>query len=888
MNPLLQQFIQEARDLLQDISTHLLALEDQPDSSALMTELFRQVHTLKGNSGLFDFPEMTRVLHAGEDLMDAVREGRVRYSRTLADPLLDAMDFVAMLIDRIEPGGSYDAGYAAAAEGFARNLRALLPEPTVQPEQFAETVRPDPVAIVLPALTGVPEAARMAAWRAAESGKPLFMLGYRPDDDCFYRGEDPFHQARQVPELLWGTAVARQAWPPLAELDCYRCQVDFYLLTSASRTALQEHFRYTPEQIRLEPVEPLSLIVPTGHLNGGPVYRDFVAEALELLDAQDREGLELLIRTLLDLSSPDLWLASDLRWLLVVLETRPEEDALLRRLIEALNSLTGPDLSDLSASASLAAVAALPEAAPPSGSIERGQVESVLATQLEILALPDQGAWLEGRIKSVAVTVKACLGSLGEPAAELDAALAASLTSRSAQPLRHWLHARLQGGEAPGVEPPPVQAAPVCEPVAAAQPVPGEAMPEGTRRDTEDTRPSHGRDDLQPGKILKVDQARIDRLMNLIGEMVVAKNGLPYLANRAENQYGVRELAREIKAQYAVINRIAEEMQDAIMQVRMMPVSFIFKRFPRLVRDLARKLGKEVELALEGEDTEADKNIIESLADPLIHIVRNSMDHGLETPAARQAAGKPVTGHLLIRALQESDRVLIEISDDGQGIDPALIKRKAYGKGLIDEAQLERISDQEAINLIFTPGFSTADAVTDLSGRGVGMDVVRNAIDRVGGTIELASHPGRGTTLRLSLPLSMAVTHVMIIESNRQIFGVPMDLIVETVRLPQTAIHTIKQRKTTVLRDQLIPLLALNELLAMDAAPLANADGELATLVVRVGNEPVGLLVDEFHEVVDVILKPLPGELARLGCYAGSALLGDGSVLMILNPRELL
>ena len=191
MNPLLQQFIQEARDLLQDISTHLLALEDQPDSSALMTELFRQVHTLKGNSGLFDFPEMTRVLHAGEDLMDAVREGRVRYSRQLADPLLDAMDFVAMLIDRIEPGGSYDAGYAAAAEGFARNLRALLPEPTVQPEQFAETVRPDPVAIVLPALTGVPEAARMAAWRAAESGKPLFMLGYRPDDDCFYRGEDP-------------------------------------------------------------------------------------------------------------------------------------------------------------------------------------------------------------------------------------------------------------------------------------------------------------------------------------------------------------------------------------------------------------------------------------------------------------------------------------------------------------------------------------------------------------------------------------------------------------------------------------------------------------------------------------------------------------------------
>jgi two-component system chemotaxis sensor kinase CheA len=319
-----------------------------------------------------------------------------------------------------------------------------------------------------------------------------------------------------------------------------------------------------------------------------------------------------------------------------------------------------------------------------------------------------------------------------------------------------------------------------------------------------------------------------------------------------------------------------------------MPVSFVFQRFPRLVRDLSRRLGKEVDLVLEGEDTEADKNIIEALADPLIHIVRNSLDHGLELPDVRAAAGKPRAGRLAIRARQESDSAVIEVSDDGRGIDPGVIRRKAYEKGLIDEQALERLSDEEAVNLVFRPGFSTAESVSDLSGRGVGMDVVRNAIDKVGGSIALTSRVGEGTTIRLSLPLSMAITNVMIVESDRQIFGVPMTQVVETVRLPRANVRTIKTQKTVVLRDRLVPLRALNDLLAVNAEQVANADDELAALVVKTDGGQVGLLVDDFREVIDVILKPLPGELSKIGGYAGTALLGDGSVLMVLNPKELI
>lgn len=351
---------------------------------------------------------------------------------------------------------------------------------------------------------------------------------------------------------------------------------------------------------------------------------------------------------------------------------------------------------------------------------------------------------------------------------------------------------------------------------------------------------------------------------------------------------GQRELAREIKNQYAVINRIAEDMQHAIMQVRMLPVGTVFQRFGRLVRDISKRLGKEVQLIIEGEDTEADKNVIESLADPLIHILRNSLDHGIETPDVRLAAGKPAHGTLRVSARQDGDRVVLDIRDDGAGVDTARVRAKAVERGLIPADRAEALSDAEAVQLVFLPGFSTADNISDLSGRGVGMDVVRSAVERVNGTVQLSSVRGQGTTLTLTLPLSMAVTHVMMIRSAGCRFGVPMDLIVETVRVPADEIHRFKQAQTVVLRGRIVPLRPLNELLGMDEPARLNAEGEHAVLVLRWGGEPIGLIVDDFDGTSDIILRPLEGVLGGMTGFAGSALMGDGSVLMILNPKELL
>jgi two-component system chemotaxis sensor kinase CheA len=534
-----------------------------------------------------------------------------------------------------------------------------------------------------------------------------------------------------------------------------------------------------------------------------------------------------------------------------------------------------------------------PAAETAAAADDAADLATLLATQREILTLPVEAPWHLGRLQAAGRALAGCLHASGrsDSVPALEVAVASAAAEASSAPLLEWFDGQFPAGAEGAVRSRvlPADAGPSLD--TAVQPTPGPTSRDGAAAPQDaDAELKFGRradDGPTATKSLKVDAVKIDRLMDLIGEIVVAKNALPYLADRAESVFGVRELSREIKAQFAVINRISEEMQDAIMQVRMMPVSFVFQRFPRLVRDISRKLGKDVRLVLEGEDTEADKNIIESLGDPLVHIVRNSLDHGFEVPDARRAAGKAPTGTLTIRARQESDRVVIEIEDDGRGIDPQAIRQKAYEKGLIDEAALERISDQDAINLVFAPGFSTVEVISDLSGRGVGMDVVRSAIERVNGSIALESRTGLGTRIRLSLPLSMAVTNVMIVESAGQLFGVPMDSVVETVRVPRTEIRAIKQAHATVLRGRVVPLKSINRLLGLAAPPLSNADDELAVLVVRIGDESVGLLVDEFRATVDIILKPLTGVLAGLLAYSGSALMGDGSVLMVLNIKEL-
>ncbi|RWX81005.1 chemotaxis protein CheA [Neorhizobium lilium] len=901
MNPLLQQFLSEGRDFIEQIGQKLLILEETPNNEAVVGELFRFVHTLKGNSGLFDLPILTRVVHAAEDLLDRVRDHELTVTSELTDDLLSAMDFVVQLLDEIEDGGTIPDTYLPDATKLVDRLRSLLPERDVhEDEEGAEETMPAPTDWSW--LSRLTEEQRVQALAQTPADQAIWALFYLPEPQCFFKGEDPLLLLKHVPGLAGFSIRAAQPWSPLDELDIYTANLAIDALSMADRAELDEHLRYVPEQIAVYQLPRFALAVPTGDASEVPgVYADFFDRARDCLGRSDMDGLRVAVDAMLDMINPTLWMASALRWCLC-LQDMGFDTSVLAFHLEATADHKIPDwfLFNRTQSASLnapdkqAAPIAVEDPKLPAGTLSDMELalwDRIFETQRQFLAIPSASAQWGGRLASVYNTLTGLLRAKGDvqALAALEDAAETSEQEKSFAPLLEFLD-----GYGPiavcNDEPLAIVAeetvVPMVVELAAERQIrqdrrAGEGAIESTRRAAEVSADKAVR-------TLKVPQEKVDRLMDLIGEMVVAKNALPYLAARAEDVFGSRELGREIKSQYAIINRIAEEMQDGIMQVRMLPVDAIFQRFPRLVRDVAKQLGKKVRLVIEGEDTEADKNIIESLGDPMIHILRNSLDHGIEMPEVRAADGKAEEGRLSVRASQEGDRVLIEIEDDGKGIDPAVIKRKAFEKGLIDEQRLDTISDADAVQLVFAAGFSTAETVSNLSGRGVGMDVVRSSLEKVGGQVRLTSEKGKGTKIILSLPLSMSVSNVMMVDIGGQNFGVPIDVVVETVRIKQSDIHIFKQRRTAVLRGRIVPLYSTDELLASHNPPKPNADGEYAVLVARVHGETVGIVVDGFAQTIDVILKPLEGALAGLAGFAGSALLGDGSVLLVLNIKELI
>jgi len=385
------------------------------------------------------------------------------------------------------------------------------------------------------------------------------------------------------------------------------------------------------------------------------------------------------------------------------------------------------------------------------------------------------------------------------------------------------------------------------------------------------------------GRSLRVDTARIDALLDLVGELIVAKNSLGHLV--AQLGEADPRLARAFGESQAEIAALAEAMHHTVLGVRMTPLARTFRRLPRLAREAAAGLGKLVALDIRGEAVEADKTIVDGLFDPLLHLLRNALDHGIEDPVARAESGKPATGRITVEARSEGGGVVIEVTDDGRGIDPARIRQIAMERRLMSEAAIGALDDASAIQLVFQPGFSTASAVTALSGRGVGMDAVRTAVEGLGGKVTLASRPGAGSTIRMVLPQRASVTTVLLVRMGTEIFGVPMEAIAETARIPADSILPLRHGEAFVLRDRTVPLVRLPSLLDRPAGPR----GDIAqVLVTGTGADRIGVEVDGFAGRTEVLLRPLAGLLSGMPGLLGTALLGDGQVLMVLDLPELI
>jgi two-component system chemotaxis sensor kinase CheA len=378
---------------------------------------------------------------------------------------------------------------------------------------------------------------------------------------------------------------------------------------------------------------------------------------------------------------------------------------------------------------------------------------------------------------------------------------------------------------------------------------------------------------------VRVDTKRLDDIMNLVGELVLVRNRLSTLRAAMHDE--------QVNKAVANLDLVTSDLQSAVMKTRMQPIKKVFGRFPRVVRDLSRSLNKKIRLELRGEETDLDKNLVEALADPLIHLVRNSVDHGIETPEERKANGKPEEGHIVLSAEQEGDHILLMIQDDGKGMDPDVLRSKAVEKGMMDEEAASRLTDKDAYNLIFMPGFSTKTEISDVSGRGVGMDVVKTAIAGLNGTVEIDSEYGKGSIIRIKLPLTLAIMPTLMIIVGQQRFAIPLTSVSEIFDLDLSRTNIVDDQEVVIVREKAIPLFYLRNWLVKEGVNAAQ-ETQGHVLVVFVGSKRVGLVVDQLVGQEEVVIKPLGSGLHGLAGFAGATITGDGGIALILDVPGLI
>ncbi len=899
------EFRAEALDLLIELDSALLALETEADDSTLVHRVFRAIHTIKGSGATAGLAHLARFAHGMEEAFDLAREGRLAVTPELIDCGLKACDVIRLIIEETGEGKAV-AGEVEVTGAFAR----LLPAPEHTPAGRAEEAKPE------------------AAVRAA------FEIVFKPHREIFYSGADPVTLLDDLRELGQAhiTAHADQV-PALPALEAEHCYLwwEILLVTDRDEAAIGEVFVFVADEcdvlIRLREDQGAAVAL----LGAVPAeaFELFVVECEDRLEEMESDALALerqpASRDRLDslfrgvhsikgnaglllgqVQGAALASGHPLQLLLRVahgleslldpfrgatagpvsgetIQTALETGDAIRTLLGSLThkGAGGP------VSAGLLGRLGVRTNAAPSGQTVDGREAAFLNTTSQCVEMiegcfrrmenggestgPVLETWLRGlRTLSAAARYGNC-PELEEPVARqlriLDAAVrtGAALSSVERSELGRALRAArsILGRMSPAADP-----SPAPQPGGAVQP-PAKTPPD---RPDASAAPS----------TIRIEQNKLDRLMRVVGELLVARGAFPLLVQKLNHGADSAGVAKDLKEAGSNISRIADELQASVMSIRMLPVKTVFQRFPRLVRDLARTLGKEVRLVIEGEGIELDKTILEQIGDPLVHLIRNAVDHGLEAPEERRAAGKDASGQLTLRAFHEAGGVAIEIADDGRGLDAGALKRKAVEKGLLTREAAAALSEEGAFQLVFLPGLTTAAKVTDVSGRGVGMDVVRSNVRNLQGAIEIRSKMGRGTALLIRLPASLMVSKGILLEAGAEEYILPLSNIRDMVKLPPREAHEYGGLTLARVRGTTYSIFNLAEMLGLAPAKTP----ELSVAIVEAGAVKYGLVVDKFLSEVEVLVKPLAAGLEQCKEFQGAAIMGDGRVVLVLNALE--
>ncbi|WP_047336050.1 chemotaxis protein CheA [Pseudomonas protegens] len=738
---ILQDFLVEAGEILEQLSEQLVELESRPDDADLLNAIFRGFHTVKGGAGFLQLNELVECCHIAENVFDILRKGERRVDSELMDVVLEALD---------------------AVNGMFSQVRERTEITAATPELLAALARLAEPAGAEPAAPAVEEVVEPVAEPVAEESPAGDIT-----DNEFELLLDSLNAAKAEAEAAPAAAPAAQGEPASDEI------------TDAEFESLLDQL-HGKGQFAPDAVAPAAASATSGAAGAGDEITDDEFEAL--LDQLHGKG---------------------------------------NFAVDALDS----------------AVAAAPAAAAPSAAA----AGSDLITDHEFESLLDE---LHGKGKFSETPGAA------KPAAAT-AAPAAAATAAVAKPAAKKAEAP-KAAAAPAAAPAPARAA------AAAPPA------EKPASEAETT--------------VRVDTARLDEIMNMVGELVLVRNRLVRLGLNSGDEAMSKAVSN--------LDVVTADLQTAVMKTRMQPIKKVFGRFPRLVRDLARQLKKEINLELVGEETDLDKNLVEALADPLVHLVRNAVDHGIESPEEREASGKSRGGKVVLAAEQEGDHILLSISDDGKGMDPNVLRAIAVKRGVMDKDAADRLSDTECYNLIFAPGFSTKTEISDVSGRGVGMDVVKTKISQLNGSINIYSTKGQGSKIVIKVPLTLAIMPTLMVMLGNQAFAFPLVNVNEIFHLDLSRTNVVDGQEVVIVRDKALPLFYLKRWLVSSAAHEEQREGHV--VILSVGTQRIGFVVDQLVGQEEVVIKPLGKMLQGTPGMSGATITGDGRIALILDVPSML
>lgn len=995
---LFADFIAEAKEHLETIEPNLLELEKAPGNLALLNDIFRPMHSLKGASGFLGLNRINQLAHKSENILDELRKGSMVVTPEIMDVILASTDALRQMIDNLESSnseGEVETGHIMAQIDAIMAGESPVP---AQPGQAAPASPVFPAEEVTPAAAaGLSEAESLSAagdmpdvplfgpssatqsqdsatvnadgmsgkeWVATLPALPSYALTAFGESHL----KDFIDESIEIIENLTNGLLELEENPTgQGELvnDLFRFfhnmkgnsgiigYSDLNALTHEAETLLnnvrQGKITPTHELIDLlllvvDVMEALVHNIDVASGQASPFETDSVVKQLqnalaggpialpaELLTAQGREQadsgnpehahdaadvadapVEVVTPTIIPVGSEGddaeafrVTVQQQIEIIHAALETLKKDgshkdsiDALYRCLLAIKNACGFMGLADIKTYAER--TAGIVDQGRSSG-IDFDLMVDLLDQEVSIIQDMVRQALNDGKVPtdaSSATTKPASDEDVGSAAIIADKP-EATPTTTSAPIAPAPAQAEVQGAA-------PADAK-TAVPTATAVPASGEQSTEAASRPAQ-PKPAPPMTQAAPARAaapqakgaasaaeghkssstIRVDHERLDHLMNLIGELIINRNRYTLIARSLEDSgdnVDISHVAQSLSETTYAMARISDDLQDTIMKVRMVPVSSVFSRFPRLVRDLSRKSGKEVDLVMEGEETELDKSVVEVIGDPLVHLIRNSVDHGIESEDVRLAAGKPAKGKVTLRAFHKGNSVAIEIEDDGKGIDPAKMRETAIRKGVITPEEAAQLDDREAVELIFAPGFSSADQITDISGRGVGMDVVRTNIKNLKGSVSTYSEVGKGTRFTLSLPLTLAIIDALMVNVSGQMYAIPLDAVSETTKIEAHRLTDVKGRKAVTLRGEVLGVVEMAEMLGLPRTdPLPDV---LSVVVIHDNDRRLGLVVDRLLERQEIVIKPLGAYLGDLKGISGATIMGDGSVILILDPHEI-